>query len=303
MKILLLNPNLIKRGNWGHQLFKNTIGNYHDVFYYGEGYSNYNKNLSVKDIIKKEYKDKPDIILTYCWKYSQNFIGLQEIDDIPKIHIALDYTKKTNYMKQNEAFKQDKYDLIFGMSQKACDLLRKNNHSKYIEYLPFSVDISKYKFLNNTKKNQILAAFTSRSDIYPNRRKVQAAARSLNYPVITKRIIHEGLIKAINRSKITITSNNIFKSFSMRYTETLACGGFLLADEPEEMDLLGYKDKVHFVVYNDIKDLKKKIEYYMKNDEERKKIEINGMNFVRKNHSCKRRILQMTKIIKKDLGI
>lgn len=303
MKILLLNPNHINRYNWGNQLFKNKIGKYHDVFYYGEGYPNYNKKYSVKDIIKKEYRQTPDLILTYCWKYSQFFRGMEEIDNIPKIHIALDYTEQTNYEKQNKAFKKDKYDLIFGMSQKACNLLRKNNASSEIHFLPFSVDIDIYKPLNITKKDQILAAFTTRNDIYPNRIKVQRAARSLGYPVVTKRIIHENLIKVINASKIILTSNNIYRSFSMKYTETLACGGFLLADKADDMYILGYKNKVHYVLYSDINNLKTKIQYYMKNDTERHFIEKAGMKFVRKFHSCDRRVSEMTNIIKERLGL
>jgi spore maturation protein CgeB len=51
--------------------------------------------------------------------------------------------------------------------------------------------------------------------------------------------------------------------------------------------------------------LKKKIIYYMnpKNDSKRKKIEKQGMNFVRNNHSCEVRVKQMTKTITDQLGI
>jgi basic membrane lipoprotein Med (substrate-binding protein (PBP1-ABC) superfamily) len=63
--------------------------------------------------------------MTYCWKYSQNFHGLEEIDNIPKVHISLDYTERTNYENQNRSFKKDKYDLIFGISNKSCKLIKK----------------------------------------------------------------------------------------------------------------------------------------------------------------------------------
>ena len=169
--------------------------------------------------------------------------------------------------------------------------------------LPFSVDINKYKPLGMQKKDQILASFTARSDIYPNRAKVQQAAKQTGYPTVTKRIVHEKLIRCINSSKICLTSNNIFKSFSMRYTETMACGGFLLADEPEDMGYLGYVDQKHFVIYNDIPDLVHKIKYYMKHDTEREKIAKQGMKFVRKYHSSRKRVFVMLEIIKERLGL
>jgi hypothetical protein len=46
----------------------------HDVFYYGEGYSGYNKKLTVKDIIKKQCSKNTryyhDILLEVFTKFS-----------------------------------------------------------------------------------------------------------------------------------------------------------------------------------------------------------------------------------------
>ena len=89
----------------------------------------------------------------------------------------------------------------------------------------------------------------------------------------------------------------------MRYTETLACGGFLLADRPDDLDLIGLEDGKHLVLYKDLKDLRGKCKYYMKNDKVRNRIRIAGMNHVRKNHSCKVRVKQMTNAINERLGI
>jgi spore maturation protein CgeB len=89
----------------------------------------------------------------------------------------------------------------------------------------------------------------------------------------------------------------------MKYTEYLACGGFLLADKPDEMKHLGYVNNKHFVIYDNMKDLRKKIIYYMSHDAERNKIAKQGMNFVRKNHSCEVRVKEMTKIIKEVLNV
>ena len=172
-----------------------------------------------------------------------------------------------------------------------------------IKIIPFSVDTNVYKSLNLPLKNQILASFTTRNDIYPNRSKAQKMIKKMKIPIITKRVIHKKLIRCINSSKITLTSNNVFKSLSMRYTETLACGGFLLADRPEDLEFVGLKDGDHLVIYKNLDDLKRKIQYYLKpeNEKERNRIAKQGMEFVRKNHSCKKRVNEMISYIHEEL--
>jgi spore maturation protein CgeB len=69
----------------------------------------------------------------------------------------------------------------------------------------------------------------------------------------------------------------------MKYTEAMACGTFVLADKPEDLDNFGYIDGKHLVIYNDLKDLKDKIRYYLEHEYEREEIAKNGMKFVREN--------------------
>lgn len=302
MRILLLSPNQQHRYNWGHQLLRNEIGKQNDVKYYGEGYPGYNKNFSVKKIINKT-KWTPDVILTYGWRYTLPFKGLGDIS-IPKVHIAVDYAAPKIIKQYNSMFKEHKYDLMFAITLAARDRMNKNKViNNEIQILPFAVDTNLYKPLNLPKKNQILAAFNTRPDIYPYRSRAQQAARQTGYPVIVKRIVQRALINSINSSKICLTSNNKWHSFSMKYTEYLACGGFLLADKPAEMDYLGYVNKKHFVIYNGMSDLKDKIRYFMKHDAKREEIAKQGMKFVRNNHSCEVRVKEMTKIIKEELNV
>ena len=112
MKILLLSPNQINRYNWGHQLFRNSIGRQTPVRYYGPGFKGYNPALSVKEIIKHRCKWTPDVILTYGWRYSKDFKGLEEIDNIPKVHITVDYGRTAGIPKPNKFFKKNDYDLF-----------------------------------------------------------------------------------------------------------------------------------------------------------------------------------------------
>lgn len=301
MKILLLGPNQIHRYNWGHQLFRNEIGRQHDVLYYGEGFPKFNKKLNVQQIIK-QMKFEPDIVMTYGWRYSQDFKGLGKIN-IPKVHVTVDYAKPKGIITQNKFFKQNKYDLIFAITKRALDLQIENNVAPVVELLPFSVDTNIYKPMKLPKENIVLASFAIRTDVYPNRAKAKKILKQAGIRLMQKRVIQRKLVRWINRAKVTITCNNIYNSLSLRYTETLACGGFLLADKPDDFDLLGFKDGVHLILYKDHKDLVEKVKYYMAHDKERKVIENAGMKFVRNNHSCKIRVKQMTEIMRKELGV
>ncbi len=96
MNVLILSPNQISKYNWNHQLFRNEIGKSHNATYYGPGYPNYNSDLTVKEIIKLYYKkNKPDLIMTYGYRYSKSFKGIGEITQIPHIHLTVDYFPPT----------------------------------------------------------------------------------------------------------------------------------------------------------------------------------------------------------------
>jgi len=306
MKILFLSPNQINRYNWGHQLFRNEIGRQHDVVYYGQGFPNFDKNWNVKEIIKKKYNGgKPDAIFTYGYRYSVGFKGLGEIDDIAKIHIVVDYGGKINRIPiQNKFFFENKYDMMFGVTSLTYDVLVDQKVCPIVEPMDFSVDTNIYKKIPGIKKRDaVLAAFTTRADIYPNRLKAIKILKKAGMRVESKRVVQKKLIESINGCKVTIASNNFVHSLSMRYTETMACGGFILADKPADMERVGFVDGKHLVIYSDLNDLVKKTKYYMKNDKERENIAIEGMKFVRKNHSCKVRVKEMTDVIKDKLGI
>jgi spore maturation protein CgeB len=146
----------------------------------------------------------------------------------------------------------------------------------------------------------VMSVFTFREGLYPNRRYLQQVIENFPYHY-TKPVVHDKYIKKINESKIFVTSNNIYSSLNMKYTEILSCGCLLLADLPEDLNDIGLKDGEHLIIYNGIKDLKSKIKYYLRNDKEREEIARNGMNLVREKHSNKVRIKEMIEIIKKEV--
>lgn len=311
MKILILGPNGINRKNWGHQLFLNSFKRQHECFYWGPDHENFDEKLTILEVINKYFK--PDLILTYLAKRCYPFKGLDQLQEFKRVHIEIDFFDKTkNYPGQyNSELKTNLYkkfyseyqpQIIFGSVSTVLKGLKKNNLCKKLYLLPFSVDINTYQCLNLPKTVDVMAVFSTTHLAYPNRKRVQQIVKRIpNIKAVTTRHRHKDHVTLINKSKIIITSNNLWNSLSMRYTEVLACGGFLLADKPEDFEKLGYVNGKHLVIYSGFDDLKNKILYYLKHDKEREEIAKEGMMFVLNNHTTDIRIKQFTEIVTREL--
>lgn len=305
MKILILSPNQIGRKNWTHQLFRNEFSKHHNVTYYGEGFPNYSSNVSVPEVVKKH--GGFDLIMTYGLRYTEPFYGIGDVTNIPKAHIAVDYFPDATggtWGRNHKLFNRDKYDIYFGVVGRIVNDM-KNNGYPNVHLLPFSIDTNIYRKIDLPKDIHIFAVFTKRSDTYPNRDKVHRMLLKnfRNNILYTRKIQHEPYIQTINRSCVCITSNNKFKSLSIKYTEIMSCGSFLLADEPEDLKELGYENHKHLVIYEGLEDLALKIRFYLKHPDLRERIARQGMGLVREFHNNSIRVKQFTEIINRELGV
>jgi len=89
--------------------------------------------------------------------------------------------------------------------------------------------------------------------------------------------------KVFRASKINlnISFKLIETGIPLRVLDVLGCGGFLLTNYQQEL-LNYFESGVDLVIYSDIVDLVNKVEYYLKHEEERKIIEKNGYEKVKK---------------------
>jgi len=310
MKILMLNPNHIRRFNWGHQLFKNTFGQQHEVTYYGEGFPGYNKNLSIPKYlakIKKKRKKEFDLIITYETKWVRAYKDLENID-IPKAHIVIDYVKPRPGFKGfsvwpnvNKHLKHIKPDIIFARTIRDVEDLKKNLGFEKVFFLPFSVETDIYRNMNLTRSVDTMATFSSRKDVYPLRRRIQVMLHGMPVKSFTNRAVNHAYIRKLNESKMFINSGSIYKRLTMKFTEVLACGTFLITEEAEDMKAAGFEPGKHLVVFKNMNDLKSKINYFLKHDKDREIIAKRGMEFVHANHSNKVRVQQFIDKVKKEV--
>ena len=84
----------------------------------------------------------------------------------------------------------------------------------------------------------------------------------------------------VGKSKINLnicTDNGA----SDRVYKILAAGGFLLTDDWEGRELTGLEDDKHLVIYKNIDDLKNKIKFYLKYNNERERIAKGGLKAVK----------------------
>ncbi len=123
-----------------------------------------------------------------------------------------------------------------------------------------------------------------------------------------KRFTEEDAVKIYNYSKININLHSSMWHWDVnpsgdflnpRVYEILGCGGFQLVDRRKYMEGV-FEDGKDLVVFETVDDLRKKIKYYLANEEERLAVASHGCETVRKNHTYERRIREMMNIILLD---
>jgi glycosyltransferase involved in cell wall biosynthesis len=298
VKILFLSPNQKDRFNWGWQLFRDEIAQQHDVFFVGNGYPDDATTLW-----------NFDIIMLGDAKFLEGYDGLGDNKE-PKAMILGDYVDYhpedgNLYVRRNNDFiNKNRVDMVFAKTQYELDVFKRYQLTGFVSKSVlgfvnhYSVDIGVYRNFNLPKTIDVSAIYNDFADwCYPGRKAIkqmiseESAWKTLVGDKITGPVRYD-YIGAINRSKIFINKCNIFRLFSWKPLECLACGTFLLTDKPR--DSLGLEDGKHLVYFSDLIDLRNKINYYLEHEDEREQIAQQGMEFVRNRHSNKVRVEEMT---------
>ena len=95
-----------------------------------------------------------------------------------------------------------------------------------------------------------------------------------------KNIVGKEYYKVLENSKIAITCSTIYKIPIPKIWEMMSTGAMLMVDKMDKIKNSGLKKNFNYVEVNE-QNLLNKIHYYLDNSSKRKKIAINGMNFVR----------------------
>lgn len=109
-------------------------------------------------------------------------------------------------------------------------------------------------------------------------------------------VIGNDMVEAINSYKIHF-NRNLKDDINYRTFETLGCGTFILTNHTDGLEKL-FTIGEEIITYDNINDLDEKITYYLTNEEERKRIERNGYEKVKSNHTYSERAKTLVDIIK-----
>jgi len=212
------------------------------------------------------------------------------------------------------------YDFIFCGGTEAQELLARARIKKTY-WLPFACDpdIHKPADVNPEEKKKWGSDVSFIGSYYPNR--AQALEKLADFDLKVwgpgwNKLAHKSPLKKFTRDTqlkpkewIKIFSSspiNIVIHFqdgetlcyqaAPRVYEVLACQGFLLVDDQRDVQSL-FQDGKHLVIFKNTEDLRKKITYYLKQPEERKKIASQGYEETVHKHTYLHRLKEMFSVI------
>ncbi|MBR5422109.1 MAG: glycosyltransferase [Lachnospiraceae bacterium] len=120
------------------------------------------------------------------------------------------------------------------------------------------------------------------------------------HPKGAKTLTEMPLIFNQSRINLNITIRPIASGLSLRLFDVCGCGGFLLTNWQEELPEL-YEPGTEVETFSSIEEMLDKADYYLENEEERKKIALAGYERTRAEHTYEKRIAQMISVINDTL--
>ena len=209
------------------------------------------------------------------------------------------------------------YDFLFFVDKYIADILKADFNLNTF-YLPQAC-FPKYhhKTVLSENEKQIYACdITNAGNMYPSRialykqldkydikmwgnlPPIWAYDKYINSILQKKFVHHDEKAKAFNGAKIVLNNLHpaVINGTNKRTFETTGCGGFLLTKyHPALGDLFEIGKEIE--AYKNFDDMIEKIDYYLKHDNERKKIADAGYKRAHKDHTLEIRLNSMLKII------
>lgn len=108
----------------------------------------------------------------------------------------------------------------------------------------------------------------------------------VSYLQVMPKIFH------LSKINLNITSRTIETGISQRVWDVLAVGGFLITNYQPELEEY-FEIGKDLEVFHDLNELEEKVDYYLKHEEQRIRIAMNGYKKVRENHKCAKRMKQV----------
>lgn len=179
-------------------------------------------------------------------------------------------------------------------------------------WVPWCINLNVYRDYEFNRIYDVAILGSSKPRYYPLRDKIWKTLLSYEtrkegikvfhrprppggYNVDTKKtLMREKYAQALARCKIHVFTGSKLNYPVQKYIETMACNTLALATIPLDASDLHFIPGHNFIEIN-AKNFMDKIRYYLKHEDERKRIALNGYRMVRENHSCSIRTRQVIK--------
>lgn len=166
------------------------------------------------------------------------------------------------------------------------------------QWLPLSVDTNRFRKLNLPKISEAGLLGNLNPYVYPVRVKALEYLLAHNIPMFLNPVYGETYVTAINQSRIFVTCSGIWKYAVMKYFEVPACGTLLMADEPMDVDDLGFIAGKNYVKYN-VENFPEMFQHYATHVSEAEEVARQGMELVRSHHSDEIRAKELFRMLEK----
>lgn len=157
-----------------------------------------------------------------------------------------------------------------------------------VHWLPYACDTEVFRDLGVARDLDI--AFIGQLFGKRSRRRLMFETLARRYRVNEPRYyLQEEIPEVYSRAKIVVNPP-VADDLNFRFFEALSCGALLLtkrvANGQEEL----FREDLHYVAFNDEKELFEKVEFYLRNEKERKRIALAGYEEAVGRHSLELRL-------------
>ncbi|OGR78441.1 MAG: hypothetical protein A3I11_02250 [Elusimicrobia bacterium RIFCSPLOWO2_02_FULL_39_32] len=252
-------------------------------------------------------KKIPTTIASLEKKFSNQFNFIIELDGVGQHHLSgMRSSMAVKALWSCDIFRKDKkkfhkwiekdFDIIFVAHKNYLNFFE----PKKTEWLPYACNTSTFKKLDLPKIYDVAYIGNLNKDLYSGRIKILNEISKKFKVYISDNVYGEEISKIYSQSKI-IFNYSQFSEINMRIFEALSCGSLLvtnrLGKETGLEDL--FQDQTHLIFYDDINDLKEKLDYYLSNESERESIALGGYKEALSKHTFQDRFIQILNYIKK----
>ena len=214
----------------------------------------------------------------------------------PRVYYVSDTHLPGPFKKIKKHISQGAYDLVFCPMLKEIEVLKKISPVDVI-WMNVGCDPEIHKRLDVERKHDI--GFVGNDGGIPRKFYLQEIRERYTNSFIGRTDYRE-ISSVYSASKIGFSFAIRGECFTMRNYEIMSCGAMLLMKRlrDDSAERMGFVDRKHLVIFDGPEDLFSLIDYYLKNEEERKQIAENGYNVITEKHTYKHRLAEMVDIVK-----